>query len=217
MDSKESEFLAALKEEIVAFESVLETAATEEDLQIFLADHPSLLSGGIYPDFFHVIPKLKLGSEYVTDFAACTCRQTGFHWKLIEIERPDLKLFNKRGDPTKELTHAIGQVQQWRRWINDNSEYCRSNFVRHIRKEHFRVTMTIGRAPKAWHRLDDIATKVIIGRKATLTPDNLDRLYQINVDMRGAVEVMTFDRLLDQARENLESFGKLGKLTKFLV
>jgi hypothetical protein len=211
---KKQDFLVTLQETIVSCERVFETAATEEEVQTFLADHPFLLfEGALIGNWFlksnHVISKLKLGSEYVTDFAVCACTQTGFHWQFIEIERPDIKLFNKQGDPTKELTHAIGQVQQWRRWVNDNSEYCKNIFAKHIKKEHFSITAAIGKAPKAWHRTDDLVTKIIIGRKASLTTENVDRLHQMNVDMKGAVEVMTFDRLLDRARNILASPKKI--------
>lgn len=180
------------------FEHLLREATVEEEVQLFLNAHQFLLTTGNPFDSSFVVPKLRLGVEYVTDFAVCDLDQRGYHWELIELERPDARLFTKSGDPTKELTHAIGQVQRWRRWVSDNSEYCRNLFHKSLDLSFFHIE---GR--KEWHRLDDLRTSVIIGRKEALTDQTRDTLHQMNVDFRGTTEIMTYDKLLDRAYQNL--------------
>ena len=41
-------------------------------------------------------------------------------YTTVELESHNAKSFTKKGDYTKELTHAIKQIIDWRSWISDN-------------------------------------------------------------------------------------------------
>jgi len=84
----------------------------EEELQVFLADHPQLLCTA----YTRVWPKLALGS-YNADFVF---HEAAGDYLLVELERSTLRLFRSDGHQTAELTHAHGQVCNWKRYIEDN-------------------------------------------------------------------------------------------------
>ena len=71
-----------------------------------------------------VIPQKRLGCEYVTDFVIGERSSIGFEWYAVELESPKAKMFTRKSDPTKELTHAISQIQRWRRWLQLNQNYA---------------------------------------------------------------------------------------------
>jgi hypothetical protein len=61
-------------------------------------------------------PKLQLGAT-VTDFVF---RDANHEYLLVELERSTLKLFRRDGHATSELTHAQGQIVDWKRYLEDN-------------------------------------------------------------------------------------------------
>jgi hypothetical protein len=81
-----------------AFEELLAAAQTEEDLQAFLEENHILL--GPMSD---LIPKQKLGTEYVTDFVMVNAMPQGPEYTFVEIEAPSKRLFTKKGNPSSDL------------------------------------------------------------------------------------------------------------------
>ena len=71
---------------------------------------------GIQPNFKEV----DLGGEYRCDFVWLNDNSDGPEWALVEIERPRMKLFTAKGEPSKELNHAIEQVKSWDRYFEKN-------------------------------------------------------------------------------------------------
>ena len=53
----------------------------------------------------------------MTDFVFCDATQ---EYLLVELERSTLPLFRQNGHPTAELTHAHGQIVDWKRYLEDN-------------------------------------------------------------------------------------------------
>lgn len=89
----------------------IESATCEEDIQKFLRDNPKFLIqhlGGGHGRW--VIPKKKLGSEHVTDFLIGEKHSFGYEWQAVELESPLRQMFNKNGDPSRFLNHAIRQI-----------------------------------------------------------------------------------------------------------
>lgn len=103
----------------------LDAARREEDIQQFLQDNPKLLIqhlGGGHGRW--VIPKQRLGAEHVTDFLIAEKHSFGHEWQAIELESPLKPMFNKSGDPSQYLAHAIRQIQDWRSWLIQNQNYA---------------------------------------------------------------------------------------------
>ena len=112
-------------DDVREMETTLEFADREEQLQKVLTKIPILLVQNLRGGHGRwVIPKKKLGSEYVTDFVVGERHSFGFDWIAVELESPKSKMFTKGGTPTKELTHAIKQIQDWRAWLKRNQDYA---------------------------------------------------------------------------------------------
>lgn len=105
------------------FKNVLDTSTREEDVQLFLKQHPVL----IYPEHIFVIPKLKLGSEHVTDFAYQVQSLDGRRHVFVEIESPTKRMFNADGTFSADYTKARRQILDWMSWITLNHAYLRNS------------------------------------------------------------------------------------------
>jgi len=164
--------LSALDLAIVALEGSLEsTDRNEHDLQTCLTTHPVLFG----PEYRAVIPKHRLGSDFEMDYAL---RRASGLYDLLEIESGNLMLFTKSGNPTKHLVHAEQQVLDWLRWIERHYHYAESKLP----------------------ELTSPLAYVVIGRSATLSPKDRDRLLQRNAIFRDRLRIMTYDDLLERAK-----------------
>ena len=82
--------------------AALSVVATHGEVNAALFEHHprmlmQLVSGG--RDAW-VIPKKSLGSEYQTDFMIAQKSSGGPVWYAVELERPQAKIFTKKGDPS---------------------------------------------------------------------------------------------------------------------
>jgi hypothetical protein len=139
----------------------------EAGLHMFLEANPHLLS----PAHLRMWTKLPLG-PYVTDLIF---KEPG-DYLLVELEAPGRPLFRRDGQQTQELTHAVGQIHDWLRYIQDNLDTVRREMG-----------------------LDGISSHpdclVVIGRSATLTEDNKRTLATMNRTM-PKFRIFTYDDVL---------------------
>ncbi len=179
-DEVRAELLRRLQVMINRFEATLHGNPGEEIVQQFLTENWQLLA----LNAIQVTPKVPLGNEYVTDYVV---ELPNCEYILVEIEQPKYTLFTKQGNPTKELTHAQGQVRDWREWVANNIAYARQSLPEIS-------------DPECW---------VIIGRSSSLAKKDSHRLKQMNRDLRRT-RVLTFDTLLDDARQALRNLKDLA-------
>lgn len=104
---------------IKEFEDLVTAQLEEEAYQAFLSKHPVFLD----PLASAVIPKQKLGIEFVTDFVL---HRFDGKYTLVEIEKPQDRLFTSRRDFTSQFTHAFGQVLDFQQWVDSHGEYANS-------------------------------------------------------------------------------------------
>ncbi len=149
----------------------------EEALQSFLRDHPVLLC----PGHTRMWPKLRLGA-HVTDFVF---RELAQEYVLVELERPNLPLFNKNGDESGSLRHARGQITDWKRYIEDNL----STVQREAGLEGISVN------PKSL---------IVIGRSRMLSDEHRRRLVTAENETPKS-RVVTYDDLYEHAKAVFEN------------
>jgi len=178
-DKLRSEVLRRLQVMINRFDALLKSSPKEENIQQFLAENQTLL----HPVAVQLSPKVALGTEYVTDYAI---ELTERRYILVEIEQSNHSLFNRKGDPSAALTHARRQVEDWREWIEEHGEYARHTLP------------DIG-DPECW---------VVIGRGHVLSENNRRSLRRMNKET-PRIRVMTYDDLLDEARQHLRNLIRL--------
>jgi Shedu protein SduA, C-terminal len=89
------------------FNELLLKQNKEEIFQEFIKKNPLLLAKYHAKNIF-IKPNI-LG-KFEPDFVILDSRN---HLKLIELEKPSMKLFKKDRQPRQELMHAFGQVVDW--------------------------------------------------------------------------------------------------------
>lgn len=154
----------------------------EEILQAFLSANPALLC----PTQTRTWPKLALGS-HVTDFVF---QEATGDYLLVELEKSIDPLFTKSGHPSHQLTHARGQIQDWKRYLEDNLSTVQRELSLH----------GISPSPRCL---------IVIGRSSTLSQDNRRKLVTIENEA-PRLKILTYDDIYDNAKAVVENL--LGPL-----
>ena len=188
---------------------LVESAPKEQAIHSFLESHPVLLLHAMLDGFYPVASarsalysKVKLGADYELDFAYCSGNSMGVWWTFVELERPDMPLFTKSGNPSKFLTHALRQVQDWQSWIADNQEYAHKQLMNLLDPLSWTWTKYGFRRP--------CNSLIVIWRRSGLTPATNRLRAQMCTD-NPLIEIMTYDRLFDDyvisGGDSIDGFG----------
>lgn len=176
--------------------NAIDSATREEDIQQFLQKNPRFLIqhlGGGHGRW--VLPKQKMGSEFVTDFMIGEKHSFGYGWQAVELESPLKRMFNKNGDPSQHLNHAIRQILDWRSWLVKNQNYAARS-----RDEHgLGLTDIDGNVPGL----------IIIGRRSDSSGDTVERRRQMVVDLN--IQIHTYDFLIEAMLGRLRGSSLLQK------
>jgi hypothetical protein len=180
----------AVEGHVKEFMTLLNENSKEQAIQSFLEAHSYFFNGPL--DLYGMSPlysKIKLGSEYVTDFAWFNINSGGCEWKLVEIEAPAEPLFTAKGDPSAYLTRALGQVTTWQEWIYKNLDYARKLL------------------PNVLYPLGYI----YMGRREELkAKEKQDALRRLSHEYRGSLRIYTLDRFASAALGVAQRLGKAG-------
>lgn len=162
----------------------------EQDYHRFLQAYPAVFLANIMGEYA-AVSKLKLGSEYITDFVLVKEGYSdGTIYELIEIESPHTKLFDKSGKPTEKFNSALQQIRDWKRWLGNN------------RYEFHRIFPTVNTKLRKDSKL---RFKIIIGKR-TDDLQELEKRQQISA--LENVEIISFDRLTDFAKSRYIFFDE---------
>jgi hypothetical protein len=171
--------------DLEAFREVLDSADDERPLQRHLATNPLLLVqhlGGGHGRW--VLSQKRLGSEYVTDFVIGERSSGGREWQFVELQSPRARLFvPSTGRHSEQFDEGIRQIQEWRRWLDDNRDYAR----RPRSRNGLGLEDASGRDPGL----------LLIGREADLSDADRQRRRQLDQDLN--IRIHTYDWLLRQA------------------
>ncbi len=163
-------------------ELLLSEERNENAVQRCLTANPLLFG----PEYLRVIPKHRLGSEYEMDYALE--KHSGLV-DLVEIESSSLPLFNKKGDPSSYLIHAEQQVIDWIHWIETNNPYARRGLPGLANPMGF----------------------VVIGRSHSMNERDTERLRTRNSLLQPKLTILTYDHLLERAKQILKAFEAAGR------
>lgn len=163
---------------LTEFKTLLDSNPEREQvLQTFLQDHPILLC----PTHVQMWPKLPLGAT-ITDFVF---RDAAHEYLLVELERSTLSLFRQDGHPTADLTHAQGQIVDWKRYLEDN--------LQTVQRELGLVGISTN--PNGL---------LVIGRSASLLPKDRRKLRTM-MNESPKLRIVTYDDVYDNARAVFEN------------
>lgn len=79
---------------------------------------------GISPNF----PEISCSGKFRCDFAWLNDNSGGPECVLVEVKKPEMKLFTKKNEPSSELYHSIEQVKSWDRYFKENPFEKKTNF-----------------------------------------------------------------------------------------
>lgn len=163
---------------LTQFKALLDSNPDREQvLQSFLQSNPALLC----PTHTQMWPKLQLGAT-VTDFVF---RDANHEYLLVELERSTLKLFRRDGHATSELTHAQGQIVDWKRYLEDN--------LQTVQRELGLVGITA-----------NPSGLIVIGRSSSLLSRDRRKLQAMGTDS-PKLRIMTYDDVYENAKAVLEN------------
>ncbi|MGH3598730.1 MAG: hypothetical protein ACRDQH_00385 [Pseudonocardiaceae bacterium] len=113
-------------EAVRALEELLESGVTDEEpFQTLITRYPALLASTVVGGWkTYVIPKKRLGAEYVPDFLVLGINSVGPQWVTVEIEAPRHEILIKDGSLAGATRHGVKQVQDWREWLTQNVAYA---------------------------------------------------------------------------------------------
>ena len=154
----------------------------EPEVQDFFEKNPILIDRGIEKIF----SKKSFGGEEFPDFIAVLHNDTHI---LIEIEKPTDRMYTKRGHPSAKFSFAEQQIRDYLQWANEEKEFLRKRGLPNISVEN-----TTG--------------LVIIGMKKNLSPKEREKLAQQNFSSRSSHEIKTFDDILFENQQVINSIRK---------
>jgi len=96
---------------------------SEIELLSILKDN-SFLFYELYSRKYEIRPVFKeisFGDTFRCDYAWLNDNSDGPEWVLVEVEKPKMNLFTKKEEPTAALNHALGQLESWERYFEENS------------------------------------------------------------------------------------------------
>ncbi|HMJ46662.1 MAG TPA: Shedu anti-phage system protein SduA domain-containing protein [Ferruginibacter sp.] len=172
-----------LEKSLNEFNILLDKPGVHEkrDIHPFLKKHTFILSP--FAALILSEQQIGIGKQFQIDFLI---RRPNGTYVLIEIENPRHKLFTKSGSLTSAASHAVGQIEDWQEWIEDN-------------------------LPSVQRKYPDISSPegiLIIGRSASLTNDDRKKLKRKNINTRGRMTILTYDDLITDAKAYLKSINE---------
>ena len=174
-------------EDARSLKDLLERNPDEQTVHRFLENNQKFLVQALTGGHGrYQLSKPSLGSEFVPDFLIADESSIGLEWFAVEIESPRKKAHRKDGLQSQYLTHAIGQIRDWRKWLRNNLDYAR-------RSPEQDGLGLIG--------IDDrVAGLILIGRRNEY-PERYNEFRRQMID-RERIVIHSFDWLADIALSN---------------
>lgn len=177
--------------------TVLAANESEESIQKCIERYPRIWRF-ISQTNPQIVPKMKLGEVYVTDFlifGSALYSQTQMPTAtFVEIERPGYRLFTRSGDESAELRHGLRQLRDWKYWVSEHKQYLRDRLVERI-----------GLDWKRWGHEGPCGVPpygfseqylLVIGRREAMSAEERLRLQRLNEESWD-YKIVTFDMLCD--------------------
>lgn len=179
IQKQESVFVASKKSDweeygknLEEYKTMVDKCAEEPTFQKFFEKNAHFLA----PTLKTAYAKYNLAGELIPDFLLVLHDSS---YLFVEIEKPGVKLFDQSGKPTAAFSHALQQIRDQLKWVADNQDFLR-------KRECPNLTV------------DKFTGLLVVGRSADLSPQELEKLENINSEVRGRYIVKTFDRIFSE-------------------
>ena len=129
-----------------------------------------------------VIPKKKLGEDFVTDFVIVNILDQGSVYTLVELEKSSHPILTQNNELTAFVYHAIKQTRDWDIWLENNKSYLQGKLPGF-------------EAPKYL---------ILLGRTQGLEESKKAYLRSYNREFKN-ISILSYDDLITQTEEFLKS------------
>lgn len=159
------------------FNILLGESAKEEELQVFLKEYPFILN-----PMAEVIPKKKLGEDFITDFVLILHSDQGATFVLVELEKASHPILTQDFALSSQTSHAIKQTRDWDVWLEKNKAYLQTKLSGFESPRYL----------------------IIIGRSTSLDEAAKAYLRSYNRDWKN-IELLTYDDVLVRFNSTIKS------------
>jgi ppGpp synthetase/RelA/SpoT-type nucleotidyltranferase len=182
---EENPLITTLNRALEEFQGLISNPDVHEkrDIHPFIEENPFLLFPN--PDAtFSEVP-IGMGTEHRIDFMV---RRPDATYLLVELENPRHRITTQARDFSAEVNHALCQVEDWQEWMEGNLPMVQNYYPELTSPEGL----------------------VVIGRDVE-DEQQTRRLRRRNVNMRGRIEILTYDDLVRGAESYIRSLEDLAR------
>ena len=185
------------------FSSALEKAKNERELSHFLKNNIILIKRLRHSwNDCALKAEFKIGPFYIADFVVLSARSGAWECLLVEMQSHLDLIYTKSNEATEGLREAERQISDWKMYIEENESAFRDQLS--ILAEENDMPACCSRADvhqcasselRDPHIYIEYRYMILIGRREYLSLKNNKRR-----SMRTDCEIVTFDRLLEDAK-----------------
>lgn len=189
------------RDDVDTLRAVIERANDEKVIQALVERRPQLLTALLGASMKFCVPRVRLGTAYVTDFLIADVDSRGIRWVLVELETPHSAVTLQTSNELDRFARkGVSQVKEWREWLANNLHTAR----------RFRRDDGLG--------LPDIRSEsdglVLVGRRQLLLDNSSAIRHRLREETR--IDVRTYDWWLEQLDGAL-SYRGLSATSSYLV
>ena len=110
-------------------------AKKESDVQSYIKQNKKwFIPGSIFLNYefghheAYIVPEQQLGAEYQVDYMLVGRNSSGYHVVLVEFEDVNVNFrIQSANQESKYVRKGLTQINDWRRWIENNRQYFIDN------------------------------------------------------------------------------------------
>lgn len=175
--------LGDYQQKIDQYRSLIKEQAKEPKFQSFFETNPNFLNWQVVK----FMSKKSFGGEQFPDLLLVLSNKRNI---IVELEKPAVKLYTKKGDPTRQLSHAEDQVRGYLSWAIEEKEFLRKRGLENL-------------------NADNTTGLLIVG--SNLTPEERRRLETRNNSLRTMLIIKTFSDILEENEAFLNNLKTIPK------
>lgn len=191
------------------FQEQLSSCKKERELAPFLKQHLVLVRNTLNVHAWNCTvcqSEFRLGTDYIADFLSLSADSGRWHVVFIEMQSHLDRIYNKDGSMTKQLNEAQKQIQEWKIWIEEHATEFRDSISKLVNTcpaqcSKADIHSNAGAEIRDTKTVVSPVFKILIGRRESLNQETNKRRA-----LSGGIEIVTFDRLLDMAKQLDNSF-----------
>lgn len=179
-----------LEMEVDNYRIIINNSTNENQIQSYIKNNRKwFIPSAIFKDYnfghhdAYLFPELKLGAEYIVDYALLGKNSDGFSLVLVEFEKADTPfLISSSNTESESVRKGLTQIRDWKRWIDKHKDY----FFESVGLKYKNIDIPNSR----------IFYCLVVSRRNYMDSRATDLRSQICYEMNNT-KIVSFDRLAD--------------------